>query len=440
MAVNKLEHGYCIVAGGHLNDPAPDQSGTVKVIDPLRHGLNVIPEDMPFITMIRDTGEQESTPVVPDPGAVVLCEWETGSPHKRRIVGMPNEKNMSQTVPGNQDLVQGHIKRQLEKKTGKFVSNGTQPETRDGVPIKKTLNGQEYYHNLTRGLPTHAALYPMAGTIIQPINQIETAVQQAAQGLSPSMISQLPGQIMSIASMFKGMTSDQKSKAKEKMQPDVAEGFDSMLELMMMDGDTGAFAAGNRCNTEVYLERSIDLLSQCTNLSDLFDVMHRIQHDKNLRGLDTLPKVKVKSSSAFGGEFSYDMDAEGTLQFDDIDSNTANISVNTVSYIFSNTANVNVSTSSASSSGGSSGNKNALQAIQQFASLLQNGGTNPGIGQSFNQFGDQSQKVAELMGRVPQEAGSRFTNLQKSVAGRMSKTGDVTQDNLLGKVIGKYFR
>lgn len=424
--MEKLKHGYCIVTGGHKGQPAPDQSGTFPVIDPLR----MFPETvdsymMPFITArgTADMATLEQTRMPPEPGTVVECEWETGIPSSRRAIGIPTQINRSKGLSGGLDLANfGENASHSQKETGKRKTDGYQETSRDGVPVRIPKEGDVWNYDLTRGLTVDAAHYPLAGTIIPSLKSIETAVQQAASIINPSMLSQLPGQIMSIASMFKGMSDDQKQRAKSSMSEDVAEGFESMINLIQTADGSSSFVTGHRCNTEVYMENCIDLLSQCTNLSDLYDCMHRIQHDKKIRGLETLPKAKIKSESAFG-TFSYDMDAEGTLVFDDVDSNTANISVSTMSLIFANTPNVNVAaTTSRTGQKNSSQNGDVLQKIQQIVSLLSSGATNTGPSRQVNMWKNQAGKVTEAMGRLPPNIGSQFLSKTLQRAAHASST------------------
>ena len=439
MSVNKMNHGYCIVTGGHINEPAPDQSGTFKVIDPLRHGRNVRPEELPFITArgTADMATLEQTRMPPEPGTVVECEWETGLPTSRRVIGIPNHKNLSQTIPGNRDLAKDNDEHS-KKETKKRTSKGFKQSSRDGAEVRVNNDGETWRYDLTRGLTVDAAHYPLAGTILPALKNVETAAQQAAATISPSMISQLPGQIMSIASMFQSMSNEQKSRAKQRMSPDVADGFESMINLIQTADGSGSFVSGNRCNTEVYMENCIDLLSQCTNLSDLYDCMHRIQHDKNLRGLETLPKVKIKCDSAFG-TFSFDMDAEGTLVFDDVDANTTNVSVSTLSIIYANTPNVNVATTQTRSGAKeSSGNKDVLQKIQQFTNLLSSASTNFGDTTQSNLWKDQAGKVSELMGRLPAGKASSMVALASKAAALASKFPDKKSPQAIAGLIPKH--
>lgn len=434
----------CIVTGGHINEPHPAEAHNLKVIDPIRHGPNIYEKhkNLPFISSMRSATQSglETNDPAPEPGTMVYCMSTTGEPSGRIVLGQPNGQNNPGGAAGNIDLLSfwAQIEQQV---TGKIKSEGFQKASRDGVEVREPKDGEEWKHALTKGLPTHAAIFPLAGTILPAVKQVETAVQQFAGILNSNMLSQLPGQIMSLASMFGKMNSSQKSRAKQNMPPEVADAFDSMLNLIQTADGSDSFATGMRVNDEVFLENAADLLSQVTNLSDLSTVMRRLQTDASIRGLDKLPKVKIQSDTAFGS-FSFDMDAEGNLEFDDIDSNTANISVSTLSsvYYVSDEQAQNTAPQRAQSGGGG-GNQQVLQAIQQFASLLLNGAQNAGTSSKDNLFKDQAPKIAEMMGRIPTDASKLMTaDMKKSIGNLASFVRGVKDPVALLRQVPTYFR
>lgn len=431
----------CIVTGGHINEPHPAEAHNLKVIDPIRHGPNINHKDLPFISSMRSATQSdlETNDPAPEPGTMVYVMSTTGEPSGRVVLGQPNGQNTPGGVSGNLDLLSfwPQIEQQV---TGKLKSEGFQKASRDGVEVREPKDGEEWKHALTKGLPTHAAIFPLAGTILPAVKQIETAVQQFAGILNSNMLSQLPGQMMSLASMFGKMNSSQKSRAKQNMPPEVSDAFDSMLNLLQTADGSGQFATGMRVNDEVFLENAADLLSQVTNLSDLSTVMRRLQTDASIRGLDKLPKVKIQSDTAFG-TFSFDMDAEGNLEFDDIDSNTANISVSTLSSIYYVPDDQLANTlPQQTQSGGGGGNQQVLQAIQQFASQMLNGLQNAGISPQENLFKDQAQKVTELMGRIPADASKLMTaDMSKAMGGFHVVNTQITKSMVPLGQLAKYF-
>lgn len=433
----------CIVAGGHIERPAPDKSNNLQVIDPIRHSPQISgnPNLLPFITMIKSpTMEaQETNNPPPEPGSMVYCMSTTGDPSGRVVLGQPNEQFNSQSVGGNLDLTQP-LQQFFNAKTRKIVSKGFKQSSRGGAEVRIPNNGEEWYHSLTRGLPTHAATFPLAGTKLPSMKNIETAIQQFSNILSPSMLSQLPGQITSLASMLGSMSSSQKQQATRNMPREVADGFNSMINLMQTADGSSTYSMGNRCNADFYMAKSVELLSQVTNAGELESVMNRLQYDESVRGLNTLPPVNIKSETAFG-TFSFNMDANGTLTFDDLDANTANISVSTISDIYSPTANVNLTSSSSSGGGGGGGgNAQILDAMKSFGQKLLSGATNAGISPNQNLFGQQAQKVAELMGRLPAAAQTAMKgDLDKAMSGFHTKITDITKSKVPLGQLSKYF-
>lgn len=407
MAAETLKSGYCIVTGGHNKKPAPDQSGTCQVLDPARHGPNVNADDLPFITMLRSPTmhEQECTSFPPEPGTAVFCEWTTGLPTTRRFVGMPNETNNSQAVGGNFDIMSAFpdLAKAVQEKTGKITSKGFQ----NGGKVRPPKDGDEWAHTLSKGLPTHAALYPLAGTIIPALKSIDTATKQFASILSSSMLSQLPGQVMSLANLFGGMSSKQKARAKQNMPREVADAFESMINLMQTGDAGGDYLTGARVNEEVFRENAIDMLSQCSNLSDLVHCMGRIQRDESLRGLELLPAVEIVSDSGGFGDFVFNLDASGNLSY----------------------ANTSPTEAANFGGGGGGGNKNqaAFDAIKKFGDMLQSGALNPGTNSGENLFKDYAQKMSELQSRLPTQMSSFFKSVIEKTASNPFQIEDATK-------------
>lgn len=435
-----------VVTGGHINEKPQDQSCDLKVVDPIRHGPKINPKKLPFITSIRSCTQadlEEFNPP-PEPGTMVYVMSMTGEPSGRVVLGQPNGQNNPQSSPGNFNLWPIHGTKAEMEKCGKNTCKGFETKTRNGKEVREPKNGEEWMHKLTQGLPTHAALFPMAGTVIPAIQKIETAVQQFAGILNSNMLSQLPGQLMSLSSLFSQMSASQQRKAKEKMPPEVATAFDSMTNLMQSADASGAFATDLRVNQDVFLENAATLFSQVTNLSDLMTVMQRLQTDEAIRGLDQLPKAKITSETAFG-TFSFDMDVEGNLVFDDVvDANTGNVvSVSSLSNIYyvSDEQAQNTAPQQSQSGGGGSGNQQVLQAIQQFASQMLSGAQNAGTSAKDNLFKDQAQKISEMMGRIPTEASKLMTaDMKQAMSGFGPQITKDVKNLVTSGSLSEYFR
>lgn len=317
---NSSNFAYNVVVGGHKADKPSDESGTVKVVDPLRHSVQGFPhEQMPFVTTLRAPTQSalEETPFPAEPGTVVAVSWTTGDPTTRAVIGQPNELNNGQAMDGNNILNMGHVAQAMQKMTGKNKPvQKTQEKNDRGAIVREMIEqGGEWSHNLTRGLATHAAWYPMAGQVLDQVKNIDTAIQTFANIPSLSALGSLGGAGMNMSSMFKKLTKKQKKKATKNMDPILLEGLENMLSLIT-ESEAGGTYVSKRVDEATFIANMVELLSQCTNMSDVLVVLQRLRGDSTLWGLDKIPPVVFKSNTAFG-ELVQTIDHNGNVQASD---------------------------------------------------------------------------------------------------------------------------
>lgn len=366
MAVNNFPEdagfSYNIVVGGHEGDPAPDQSGTCKVIDPLRHSSGIDHKELPFITMLQlpTSAEQGRTSFPPEPGTCVAVSRTTGLPTTGTVIGMPNETNSFQAVAGNQSLGH-HIQLAASYATGKIFSKGSKTIKKDGAVIREVINGPEWKHELTKGLATHAAFAPLAGQIIPQIKQIDTAIKQFANIPGLDAIAQIPGQFMNLANIFKNMTNRQKSKAFQNFDQNTMDGLNSMVNLMAETDTGGMFISSGMVHIETLIENAVELFSKATSISEIIEILLKLQHDTSLHGLENLPEIEITVPGVYGN-VTMTINADGTITPSANSQNAINTAISTIQ------------SEMAGSQGGGGGN---------------------------SLFGDAAKLVSEALGRIP---------------------------------------
>jgi hypothetical protein len=353
----------CIVTGGHKKKPDPGQSNKLQATDPLRHGNNINSTQYPFVPIMtgctQDDLETNAPP--PEPGSTILMLPATGDPSSRMAAFVIKDQNKSGSSSGNYDLSKlKNFVTAVGENVEKVVSKGFSTSTRDGAEVRKPKDGDNWKHDLTRGLPTHAATYPLGGTVLPNRQKIETAIQQFAGILSPSMVSQMPGSFMSMGDLLSSLTKSQKKQIQDAMPVDVYQAFESTSNLMQ-SGEASSFSTGGRVNPEVFIANAIDLLTQVTNPADLDNVFHRLQYDTDLFGLDELEAVSMEVEGAFG-TFTQKIDANGNIT-DEIP-------------------------------------EVVQQLIEQFAQMLSSSSSAPGGGKGENLFGEAAQTMTDMLGRV----------------------------------------
>lgn len=296
---------YGVVVGGHDGDPDPLQANNVKIYIPGLHGKDVKPEDLAFSTRLvaPDRWSQGSFTGGIDPGTLVVVTKDTGS-NQCQILGMANDlNNRDQRIEGNIDLLQS-ISRFFTQNLRVNIPPNIQQATEGGAQIFRIINRGKHSHDILRGLPTHAALFPMAGSVIAQIKNITTAIQADGNILGGNFLAALPGTIMSLGSLVNLLTSNKNynRRLNKNMNPAALAAFTGMSILLqnIEQNESAGFMPGTKVDQDTYAENAIELLSQTTNVSDVVTVMRRLQTDVSLTGIDKFGTTIIEQQGPYG--------------------------------------------------------------------------------------------------------------------------------------------
>lgn len=204
-----------VIAGGDINDPASDHSCNQKVYSPLEHSPDGVKlEHLAFSPLSHSPTNmsQQSFPGVMDPGTLVYVLKTTGQ-NQVTILGQANDFNNANKnrTPGNMDLMSNPIIMELLNRTiGVLIPPDIEETVVKGAKVKVPKEkGVEHSHNLLQGLPTHGAMFQLAGYRLPQVKNIPTAMQQFNALLTEDDLSNLPGEIMSLGKMFQGLLTSQ---------------------------------------------------------------------------------------------------------------------------------------------------------------------------------------------------------------------------------------
>lgn len=396
---NTFPHGYqiaySVVSGGHAGDPAPDQSGTCRVFDPIRHGPNVDEYQLPFITMLGSPTQAavEETRFPPEPGQMVATSFNMGDPTSRSMVGMPNNTNNSEAggLPGNS--LGSKVARAAALNTLKYMPTKYKEKMDRGAlvrAIEEELGN--WTHSRTKGLPTHAALYPMAGQVLPALKQIDTAVKSFAGILNFDSIAQLPGMAMNLASLFNKMNKKQKKKLTENKSQAFVDALESMMALIVEGEGSTYYITSGRVHEETFIENAVELISQCSEIGDLVECLQRLRYDESLHGLDKLQDIEIKANTGFG-EMVMTVDRNGNAK-----QNEKSL-------------------------------QQILSMIQKFVGLLNS--VQAG-GQGKTMFGEDASKVMDALSRLPPTASAKRTEIINASEQARAAVRAVAHGQLLG--------
>lgn len=299
---------YGIVVGGGEDDPAPDQSNGLRVYFPSIHGKDVNIKHLAFSPRLLgpDRQSMQSFSGGLDYGSLVVAYKDTGS-NQCQILGLANDlNNRENSIGGNSNLLflAPQIAAQFTRQMGINRPPKVQKSSEGGAEIYKIQEQGAHFHDLLKGLPTHGALFPMAGLPIDPVKAIRTAIAAASAIPSAGLLASLPGIVMSLGTLANTILANRNNnkKLKTSVPRDTFNAFVSMSTLIqsMEQGEGAGFLTGGKVDEETYVNNAIDLISQTSNVSDLMTVMNRLQSDETLFGMDKYGPTIVDEESPFG--------------------------------------------------------------------------------------------------------------------------------------------
>ena len=300
---------YGIVVGGHDADPPSDYSGNLRVYFPGIHGKDVKVKHLAFSPrlMSPSKGTQQEFPGGLDPGTLVVAMKDTGS-NQCQIIGLANDINNNElTIAGNMSLLQG-IAQYLTTNIQVRPPPTSVDATVNGARIRQIKEKDKLWnHGMTRGLPTHAATYNLAGMRLPQVSNVSTALQSYDNLITSSMLGNLPGIAMSLGTLFSSIlnaTGTMKQLSKTMSGPNMMTFKNMSYLLQSVEQKEGAgFMTGTRVNQDVYTQNAISLIGQATGVSDMVRVFQRLQYDTSLFGLNTLAPVVNAIATSNGTKY-----------------------------------------------------------------------------------------------------------------------------------------
>jgi hypothetical protein len=303
-AVSGLVYG--IVVGGHDADAPTDYSGNIRVYFPSIHGKDVNVKHLAYSPRLMSPtrAAQQEFPGGLDPGSLVVAMKDTGS-NQCQIIGLANDlNNNDQTIEGNMSLLQ-NIAMYLTMPIQVLPPPESYETVEGGARVRRIREKDQLWnHGMTKGLPTHGAMYNMAGMTIPKVASVATAVQSFDNLISSSMMGNLPGAVMSLGVLLSSILNNKNNSKKlyGGMNPSTIAAFNSMSYLIQsVEQKEGAgFMTGTRVNSDVYTTNAIGLLGQATGIGGLVNTFQRLQYDTSLFGLGSLAPVITPLTTSAG--------------------------------------------------------------------------------------------------------------------------------------------
>lgn len=442
-----------IIAGGDVTDPAEDHSCNQRVYSPLEHSPEGVKlNHLAFSPMQHSPTQhsQQSFPGTMDPGTLVYVLKTTGQNHVS-IIGQANDLYNGQSTPGNIDLMQSNpiVQELMQRSIQVLVPPDIQEGQERGAKIRKIKEkGKEHSHSLLKGLPTHGALFNMAGYRLPQVKEVPSALQEFQQILSEDQLGQImnmASQAMSMGSMFGGLNNTGGGKGG-------GGGAGAGLGSSQATGDYEPYANVQQIianTTNLNLQASVSFMNEGVNPgSRMENIMNALADKPNARELqDAIQSLSVLTQSNLSGPQNSGSYATGEpLHLETFldhaermlsDVNTVDEIMVVMTELQSNidlygqdildsiyfTANSNTAMGNVTHTVSLTGNvqyihtdSNTTSSMESLSSSMSSPSQSPGGGGGGgNMFADQAQNVFDMLKRVSPEAQKNATEVIKSI-------------------------
>lgn len=302
-------NGDEILIGYVLTDRKdPNQLGLTKIGLVQRHGNGVKEEHLGYSQMLMPPNQGGATEFngIPDPGQAVVC-LKSGPPGASDllILGCLPTQQQDGGQPGNSDLMTAIniFARAPVTPIEALIPPQIREIVREGARIREIVEkGQNHQHSLLKGIPSHGAIYALAGIPQKQLTNISTATQAFSNILTSSMMSALPGSVFSIGNLLNSLTASALDEVLSSMPPVIAQGTQSMFNLMQSieTVESGGFNTMGKVDPTTFLANAVSLLKGNQSLGEVVSNIQRLQIDSSLFGLDKLGSASFDIPTAFG--------------------------------------------------------------------------------------------------------------------------------------------
>lgn len=295
-----------VIKAGHDAKPDPNQAGLAKVVLAHYHGNGVSEDHLGFSQMLMPANQSGATEFngVPDPGQMVLC-LKSGPPGASDLVVLGCFPTVQQDggQAGNIDLASAIGLLSNIPGINVAIPPQVREVLREGARIREIVEkGSKHHHSLLKGIPSHGAVYPLAGLPQKQLSNIATATQAFSNILTGSMMAALPGTVFSVGNLLNSLTSSALDEVLSSMPYGVAQGMQNMFNLMQSieTAESGGFNTLGKVDPTTFLANAVSLLKGNQSLGEVISNIQKLQSDVSLFGIDKLGSASFDIPTAFG--------------------------------------------------------------------------------------------------------------------------------------------
>lgn len=268
----------CVIERGSNRDPRPSKtkSGEMVCTLPGTWGTGVRNDHIPLMPPEKALSDLDTFTGVPDYGTMLAGYKNEGELRFFPTNTWAGINGGQQGMAGNFNLM-SRLAQLANRCDGRNRPPNYKEVTRNGARVRIPDEKGCWFFNLTRGIPTHAAMAEIAGIKLPQLKNIPTATQQFNSILTPEMVANLPGIAMSIGSILPMILNNSSNREKvfKNKKPEVIDAFES-ISALSQSGSTmngGGYTTGVKVNQEVFTENAVDMLSRCDSVADILNCL-----------------------------------------------------------------------------------------------------------------------------------------------------------------------
>lgn len=287
----------------------PNGLGGHKVFIPQLHGHEVTAEYLPWVRYLvpPGSGGGSTNYGALDNGQLVAIEKDIGEGGTGfgTIVGLYQTKQKADpNMPGNVSLIKNYtqIAEALERESNIRIRPEIEEVTVDGARVRRAKEkGKKHKHSLLKETMSHAATFPLNGTILPQLQNISTGVEPSVNVLSASLQALLPGSSINLNQLFSLIPKELMDELTKVVPADALVALENTTALMgsVTTSAASGMTAGRRVDPTSFILAAVELLKSTKTPADINRIFTELNTNTSIGMLNT-EAINVPVQTPYG--------------------------------------------------------------------------------------------------------------------------------------------
>ena len=287
----------------------PNGLGGHKVFIPQLHGHDVKPEHLPWVryTVPPGSGGAGTNYGALDNGQLVAIEKDIGEGGTGfgTIVGLYQTKQKADpNMPGNVSLIKNfsQIADALERESNIRIRPEIEEVVENGARVRRAKEkGKKHKHSLLKETMSHAATFPLNGTILPQLQNVSTGVEPSVSVLTASLQSLLPGSSINLNQLFSLIPKELMDELEKTVPLDALIALENTTALMggVTTSAASGMTAGRKVDPTSFILSAVDLLKSTKTPADINRIFTELNTNTSIGMLNT-EAINVPIETPFG--------------------------------------------------------------------------------------------------------------------------------------------